>query len=119
MGRNHCRPDIRRKELGHRQIRSPACVDGALVLQGRDLGFRALCGLYQDETAGAAFVHELDGAGYLGEKGIVFAAADVCAGLNACAALPHNDGAAGDKLSAKCLYAKPLRVGVAPVSGTA
>jgi hypothetical protein len=83
-----------------------------------DLGFRALCGLYQDETAGAAFVHELDGAGDLSEKSVVFAATDVCAGLNACAALPDNDGAAGDKLSAKCFYAQPLRVGVAPVSGT-
>ena len=52
----------------------------------------------------------------LANKSVVFAAADVCAGLNAGAALADDDGAAGDKLTAESFYAKALRVGVAPVS---
>ena len=79
----------------------------------------SLRGLNQHKTSGAAFVNKLDGAGDLGEKSVIFAAPDVCAGLNAGAALAYDDGAAGDKLSAESFYAKPLRVGVAPVSGTA
>lgn len=71
---------------------------------------------HEHETARAAFVDELDGAGDLGEKRVILAAADVCAGLNACAALANDDGAAGDKLPAESFYAKPLCVGVAPVS---
>ena len=55
-------------------------------------------------------VTELDHAGDLGEQGVIFAASYVEAGLQPRAALAHDDGAAGDKLSAECFYAKPLRV---------
>ena len=83
------------------------------------LGLRALGGLNQHIATGAAFIHELNGAGDLGEKSVIFAATDICAGLNAGAALADDDGAAGNKLTAECFYAQPLRVGVAPVSRTA
>src|SRR5579859_2601841 len=83
------------------------------------LCFGSLCGLNQDVTAGASLVDELDGAGNLGEERVILAAANVGAGLNAGAALADDDGAAGDKLAAESFYAKALRVGVAPISGTA
>ena len=53
---------------------------------------------------------KLDAAGDLGKKSVVFAASDVQAGLHASAALPHDDRAAGDKLSAESLKSQPLRV---------
>src|SRR6185437_16758118 len=84
-----------------------------------NLSFRSLGGFYEHEAARAALVHELDSAGDLGEERVVFPAANVCAGLNTGAALADDDGAAGNKLSAECFYAKPLRVGVAAISGTA
>jgi len=68
------------------------------------------------KTSGIAFVDELDHAGDLGEKSIVLAPANVGARLNRCATLPHNDGATMHKLSAKCLYAEALRIGVTAVS---
>src|SRR4029077_7746722 len=61
-------------------------------------------------------VHKLDAAGDLRKQGVVFAAADVQAGLHTRAALAHDDGSAGRHLPAECLEAKPLRVGIAPVS---
>src|SRR5919109_1887773 len=57
-------------------------------------------GLYRHVLAQAAAVFEADDAAHLGEQGIVFAAADVQAGLDASAALAHDDGAAGHQLSA-------------------
>src|SRR4051812_9587686 len=63
-----------------------------------------------DELAHVAAVLEHDFAGDLGEKGVVLAAANVEAGLDRCAALTHDDGAAGDQFAAVRLGAKPLRV---------
>ena len=40
-------------------------------------------------------------------------------GLSLGAALAHDDAAAGNQLSAEHLHAEPLRVGIAPVFGTA
>ena len=44
----------------------------------------------------------------VGEEGIVRAATDVLAGLERCAALANEDGAAGDELAAETLDAEPL-----------
>ncbi len=44
---------------------------------------------------------------------------DVLAGLDRGAALPNDDRAAGNQLAAEDLHAQPLRVGIAPVFGTA
>ena len=73
---------------------------------------------HRHEFAHRAAVFEFDDAGDLGKEGVVFAAADVQAGFDAGAALTHDDGAAGNELSAESLYTKPLRVGVAAVSRT-
>src|SRR5436305_14915095 len=69
-----------------------------------------------DKLAHLTAVFEDNFAGDLGEKSIVFASANVEAWLHASAALAHNNCPAGDNLSAECLEAQPLRVGVAPVS---
>src|SRR6185437_13983860 len=84
----------------------PLCPDGG--------DFRAVD---RHETAVLAAVLELDHAGDLGEEGVVLAAAHVEPGLQLGAALADDDGAAGNGLTAECLDAKPLRVGVAAVFG--
>src|SRR5690349_2478471 len=100
--------------------RAPSRNNGADCWNvGGELGLGGLGRLNQHITAGAPFVDELDGAGDLGKQSVVFAAANVGAGLDAGAALADDDGAAGNKLAAESFYAKPLCVGVAPVSGTA
>ena len=84
--------------------------------------FLCLCclnGLDQNVTATSAFIHELDDARNLGKQGIVFAATDIGAGLDASAALSHDDGAAGDDLSAERFYSQALRIGIAAIPGTA
>ena len=86
----------------------------------REAGLRNLLfrfeGLNQYKLAHGAAVFEYDFAADLGEEGVVFAAANVEAGLHASATLTNNDGAAGDDLSAECLKSQSLRVRVAPVS---
>lgn len=57
-----------------------------------------------------AAILESNHAGDLGEEGVVFAAANIQAGLQWCAALANDDAAAEDCLAAKYLYAEPLRV---------
>jgi hypothetical protein len=69
-----------------------------------------LCGDDGDKTAELAAVFEDQGAGDLGEQGVILAAADMYAGLETRATLADDDGPAGDKLSAECFYAKPLCV---------
>src|SRR4051812_49361628 len=59
------------------------------------------------ELSQLAAVTELDHARDLGEQGVILAASYVEARLQSRAALPHDDGAARDKLSAECFYAKP------------
>src|SRR5580692_6713838 len=86
------------------------------LLRGRSVGY---VGVDVDVLAHAAAVAEFDHAGDFGEQGVVLAAADVHAGLHFGAALTHDDGTAGDKLTAEGLYAQPLRIGVAPVFRTA
>jgi hypothetical protein len=62
-------------------------------------------GFDHDELAHRAFVHELDASTDFGEESVVFAAADVEAGLYARAPLAHDDGAARDNLSAESFEA--------------
>src|SRR5207248_8723622 len=74
-------------------------------------------GLDGHVLAQAAAIFEADDAADLGEQRIVFAATDVQTGLNAGAALAHDDGAAGHELSAEGLHAQPLRVAIPTISG--
>ena len=78
-----------------------------------------LDGVDADELAEPAAILELDHAGYLGEQRVVLAPADVEAGFELGAALPHDDRTAGNQLAAEHFHAQPLRVGIAPVLGTA
>ena len=73
-------------------------------------------GLDHHVPAHLTAVHELDASADLGEKGIVFAAANVQSGLYTSAALPHDDGPAGNDLPAERLKAQPLRIGIAAVA---
>ena len=73
-------------------------------------------GLDGDVLAQAAAVLEADNAADFGEQGVVFAAADVQAGLNAGSALAHDDGAARHQLAAEGFHAQPLRIAIAPVA---
>ena len=73
-------------------------------------------GLNHDVLAHRSPIHELDAAADLGEERVIFPAANIKPGLYASAALTHDDGAAGDELSAECLKSEPLRVRVAAIS---
>ncbi len=66
--------------------------------------------LYVHEASVLAPVLELDHATDLRKEGVVLATAYVCAGLERCSALPHDDAAAEDGLSAEYLYAQPLSI---------
>ena len=66
--------------------------------------------LDHDELAHGSPVLENDLAGNLGEKSVVFAAANIEAGFYTRAPLTHDDRAAGDDLSAECFESKPLGV---------
>jgi len=71
-----------------------------------------------DEFAHAAAVAELDYARNLGEQCIVLTQADVGAGLDACAALAHDNGPAGYELAAEHFHAQALGIGIAAVFRT-
>src|SRR2546430_414272 len=71
------------------------------------------------DVARVALSLEADDAVDLREQGVVVAAAHVEAGLEARAALPHQDAAAGDELAAESLDAEHLRVRVPAVAGAA
>jgi hypothetical protein len=83
------------------------------------LGCWGFYGFYGDKTAGSAAVDEIHLAGYFGVESVVFAPADVQAGLQLGAALTDDDGTTGDYLACKDLYTQSLSVGVAAVFGTA
>src|SRR3979490_1927049 len=100
-------------------MKKPRWMTGLRYVQAGNLGLRGLGRLNHYVAAVAAFVDELDGAGDFGEKSVIFAASDVCARLERCTTLANDDGAARDELTTECFNAKPLRVGIAPVSGTA
>jgi hypothetical protein len=68
------------------------------------------------ELTHRSFVEKLDATADLGEKRIVFAAADVETGLHASASLPHDDRPSWYNLPAERLEPQPLCVGVAAVS---
>src|SRR5437588_9528255 len=98
-------------------MKSPAMKTGRMDLLIRELSFSSLFWrLHVDEAAAGAFIHKLNHASDLGEESVVFAASYIDARLNAGAALAHDDGSAGNKLSAEGFYAQPLRIGVASVS---
>jgi hypothetical protein len=73
--------------------------------------------LDEDEFSHLAFVHELHRAGDLGEQGVVFTATDVNASLITRTALTDDDRSARNQLTAENLYAKPLCIRIAAVSG--
>jgi len=66
--------------------------------------------LNHHKLAHLSAIHEFNAACDFGEERVVFAFADIQSWLYARAALPDNDGTAGDKLSAECLKSKALRV---------
>src|SRR5699024_38051 len=66
-----------------------------------------------------ALATELDGARGEREQGVVVAAAHTVAGVDAGAALTHQDLAGADDLAAETLDAETLGVGVTPVLGGA
>jgi hypothetical protein len=68
-----------------------------------------------DEPAVPAFVFELHVAGDEREKRVVLALADVFAGLVLRAALPDENRARVDELSAETLYTQSLTVRIAAV----
>jgi hypothetical protein len=71
------------------------------------------------DDAAAASLGELEEALGLGEQRVVLAHADALAGLEARAALAHDDLAARDDLAGEHLDPQHLGVGVAAVAGGA
>src|SRR5713226_4591309 len=98
-----------RRGFGPLEILCDPCVALFDVL----LGFQRLD---HHELAHGTLVHELDTAADLGKKRVVLAATDVEPRLHPRAALPHNDRAARDDLSAKSLKTQPLRIRITTVS---
>ena len=86
-----------------------------------DCRFRDLIGgpfgIYADELAATSLVLELYEALDQGEQRVVFALADVIAGLPLGSTLTSNDVAAEDVLSTGFLKAQPLCIRVAAVPG--
>lgn len=82
-----------------RERREELCLDGG------DFG-----GIDRDEAAELSSVLEANHAGDFGEEGVVFAAADVEACLERCAALADDDAAAEDCLAAEYLHPESLGV---------
>jgi hypothetical protein len=60
-------------------------------------------------------VFEPDTSGDFREEGVVFAQADVQAGLESASALSYEDGTACHDVAVVPLYAQPLRIAVAAV----
>src|SRR5829696_3448579 len=89
-----------------------------LLRRGGELGGRRV-GREDRHDAAAATGRELHDAGRLGEEGVVAAHADAVAGLEARAALPDDDLAAGDDLAGEHLHAEALGVRVAAVAAGA
>ena len=88
-------------------------ADGFIDYGGFSNGFDA------DVFAHLAAIAELDDAADLGEQRVVLAPADIVAGLDLGAALPHDNRAARNQLATEDLHTEPLRIRVAPVFGTA
>jgi hypothetical protein len=61
-------------------------------------------------------VPEFDTAINFGEQRVITPHSDVLSGMNLGAALPYDDAPGSDYLAAIAFYAKPLRVGIAPVT---
>jgi hypothetical protein len=62
------------------------------------------------ESTAAATIGELDAASDLGEERVIGTNSDVWAGLNARAALAHDDRTPGHQLAGASLDPEPLRV---------
>ena len=71
------------------------------------------------DAAYRAAIAKFDYAGYLGEQGVVLAPPDVIARFEPRAPLTYDDRSTGDQLSSEDFDTEPLRVGIAPVFGTA
>ena len=67
------------------------------------------------KTTVVATVDKLHASANLGEQGVVLAATNIQAGLQRCAALANDNGAACNQLARKTLHAKSLRIGIAAV----
>lgn len=65
------------------------------------------------------FRTEVDGAGDLGEQGMILAHADIIAGMDLRAALADNDTTGRDQLAAVALYPQSFGIRITTISGTA
>jgi hypothetical protein len=74
--------------------------------------------LNRDESARRALIFEQNDAADLCEQRVVLADADVGAGLELRAALPHEDRPARHQLSAKAFHSEPLGVTIPSVART-
>jgi len=72
-----------------------------------------------DEVTSAASVLELHHSVNCSEQCVVFAPANVVSGLNRSTALSDKYRTTRHKLAIESLYAKPLRLAVTPIPGTA
>jgi len=81
-----------------------------LLLRECKFGLAGYLGLDGGKAPAVAVVGEFDPACDLGEERIVGADAYIDAGLDARAALAHDDRAAGNQLATKGLYSQPLCV---------
>ncbi len=95
---------------GSRAGFSPEAADRGGAIRSR---------LDADELAETAAIAKYDDAGDLRKQRVILAAADVLAGLEDGAALPHQNRPARHRFSAEALHAQPLGIGIAPVLGTA
>jgi hypothetical protein len=71
-----------------------------------------------DKTASPAAVDEVHPTGNLGVEGVIFAPANIQAGLQLGATLAHDDGTTRDHLASKDFYAQSLSIGIATILGT-
>src|SRR5580765_8821756 len=105
MGREHCSAAPFWNQLRLYCPKQKPRRRRGLSISRRNLGLRGFMGLYQYVTATGTLVHEFNGTGDLGEERVIFAASDICAGLDAGTALANDDCAAGNKLAAEGFYA--------------
>jgi hypothetical protein len=95
-------PDHRREHLNDRE-NAPRAEESLFV--------------YGDSFATTAYSLKPDDTCHFRKQRVVFAYADVVAGLNRSPALPNNDGTGRDSLSAIGLGASPLTLRIAAILG--
>src|SRR5579859_1186068 len=75
--------------------------------------------MHVHEASQTPLVHVFDDAVNLGEQSVIASQADVLAGLDLGAALPHQNRTAAHQVASEALGAQPLGLGIAAVPRTA